>query len=268
MTEGAGSAGPGQSQRKSRFGAVIALTVWALLLLLIVAESPSRAAAVWWASGLLTGLAGLALAIGRARMGRQGKWRLTLGTAGASLLGPFGVALLLIRPVRRSLREAPRLLGGKEPRPVVHSVARIHEPALVLARRLGFGAAALALVTSSGATLIGGLLIALACQECQMQDGNWLAGSLVVTFLVAVVAFGGVAGARGRAWLLTTVESTAASAMVVAIVFLAFDGGDVHIDNSRLNASFLYVLYALIALLFLSGAVVTTRRARALIGGD
>jgi hypothetical protein len=145
--------------------------------------------------------------------------------------------------------------------------ARPREP-LVLARGLGLVAAALALVVSIGVIVIGGLYVGLACQGCRVPDGDWLANSLVVTFVVGVVALISVGRTGFRGWWLAAVEAVAAAGMTVAIVFVAMDNGDMHLDDSRLDASFLYVAFALIAILFVAGATIATVRARSQIQGE
>jgi hypothetical protein len=135
------------------------------------------------------------------------------------------------------------------------------DASLMLARRLGLVAAALAFVTSFGAVLVLGVIIGLACQGCTAPDGDWLFNSLFVTFAAAVVGSVGVAAAGRRPRLLAGVEATAAAGMVVAIVFAALDGGDMHVGDGRLDASFLYWVFALIATLFVSGAALARRGA-------
>ena len=94
------------------------------------------------------------------------------------------------------------------------------------------------------------MIIGLGCQGCSGSDGDWLTNGLVLTFFVAIAGFVGVLVARGRARLLAGVEVAGAVAMIVAIAFVALDGGDMHLDDSRLDASFLYWVFALIAILF------------------
>ena len=104
---------------------------------------------------------------------------------------------------------------------------RPRDSSLRLARTLGFAAAALALVTSVGVILVGGV-IGLGCQGCAGSDGEWLTDGLVLTFFVAPAAVVGVLVAGGRPRLLSGVEAAAAAAMIVPIVFVALDGGDIH----------------------------------------
>jgi hypothetical protein len=140
--------------------------------------------------------------------------------------------------------------AGRSPRPPYTGLA--------VARALGFAAAALAFATSAGGILVGGVYVGLACQACTGTDGDWIVTSLVLTFAIAVVGFFGVLLAESRVWLLAGVETVAAAGMVVALAFVALDGGDMRLDaTSRMDASFLYVLFALIAFLFLLGAILT-----------
>jgi hypothetical protein len=56
-------------------------------------------------------------------------------------------------------------------------------------------------------------------------------------------------------------EQTAGACMVVAIVFVALDGGDLHGDDGTgVSIGFLYWVWALVAILFLLGAAMTRRR--------
>ena len=71
---------------------MVALSCWALFLLLALLGS-GPAGVVWLASGLVACLAGLAVAVGRARARRGDTWQAALVAAGASVLGPLSVAL-------------------------------------------------------------------------------------------------------------------------------------------------------------------------------
>ena len=133
-------------------------------------------------------------------------------------------------------------------------MTRAPNPDALAGRRLGVLAATLALLTSIGVVMVGGVYIGLACQACESTDGDWLILSLVVTFVVGVVGLIGVLVSKDPA-VLAGVEATAAAGMVVAIAFVVLDGGDIHLDDERTSASFLYWVFTLIAILFLRGAV-------------
>ena len=134
------------------------------------------------------------------------------------------------------------------------------DASLVLARALGIVAAALAFLTSVGAILVGGVYVGLACQGCSSSDGEWLLYSLLVTFVVAWVGLvGALAFDEDQSRLFVGAEGAAAAGMVAAIVCLAVDGGDMHLDDDRLNASFLYWVFGAIAILFLSGVAVARK---------
>jgi hypothetical protein len=107
----------GQPPRKRRFGAAVALVGCAILWLVALSDAGRAGdplAIVSCAAGLLTCLAGLAVAIGRARVHRRGTWRAALVAACASLFGLLSAALLLLSSVRRSLREVPLQLRGRD----------------------------------------------------------------------------------------------------------------------------------------------------------
>ena len=103
----------GQPRRKRRLGAAVALASCAILWLFNLWEAGRAGhvlATVWCATGLVTCLAGLAVAIGRAVVYREGTWRAAIVAACASLFGLLSPGLLMLQPVRRSLREVPSQL--------------------------------------------------------------------------------------------------------------------------------------------------------------
>jgi len=84
---------------------------------------------------------------------------------------------------------------------------------------------------------------------------------LLVALLVGMLAFVGVLAAMRRGRVLAVLEQTAAACMVVAIVFVGLDGGDLHwADGTRASVSFLYWIWAFVAILFLWGSAMTRRR--------
>src|SRR5580765_8506856 len=98
MSESSSRGDQGLPER--RFGAAVAVAGCAVLWLLVGWTTGDSFAVVWCAGGLITCLAGLAVAIGRARARRGDTWQAALVAAPASLLGPLSAALLLIPPVR------------------------------------------------------------------------------------------------------------------------------------------------------------------------
>jgi hypothetical protein len=130
---------------------------------------------------------------------------------------------------------------------------------LTLARRVGLVAAVLAFVTSAGAVLVLGVIIGLACQGCTATDGNWLFNGLFVAFGASVVGLLGVVSAGRGPRLLVGLEATAAAGMIVAIVFVAHDEGDVHVGDGLLDVGFLYWVLAPIAILFALAAALASR---------
>ncbi len=97
-----------------RFGAAILLGACAILWLLILPAMTGTWEHVYAGAGLLTHLAGLAVAFGRARVYRQDTWQVALVTVPASFLGPFSAALLLFPSVRHALREVPKQLRDSQ----------------------------------------------------------------------------------------------------------------------------------------------------------
>jgi hypothetical protein len=213
---------------------------------------------VWRVAGFLTCLAGLAIAIGRARARRGDTWQAALVAAPASLFAPLSAALLLLPSVRRSLREVPVQLRarGEELEALGHSPDQA-----VTAYRRGISLA-LGLVASTLAFLSSVVIsIWLAFGSSTLTDGDWVFLSLFLAFIVGPVAFVGVLIVQGRRRVLGWLELAAAIAMVVAIIFVALDGGDLHWEEgNRLSVSFLYWLWGLVAILFLLGAAVMWER--------
>jgi F0F1-type ATP synthase assembly protein I len=257
VIEGSGPAGSGQPRGKRRFSAAVALAVWASVLLLGLLDA-GPAGVVWLASGVLTCLAGLGVAIGRARTGRGDTWQAALVTAPASLLGPLSAALLLVPRVRRSLREVPLqlLARGEE----LETLGHTPEQAVVAHRQgasLALGLAASTLAFWSG--ILVGIWLGLAGGT--LTDGGWFALGLLVALVVGMLGFVGALVVMRRRRVLALLEQTAAACMVVAIVFVALDGGDLHWDDgTRVSISLLYWVWALVAILFLWGSAMTRRR--------
>ena len=108
-----------QPRGERRFGAAILLGACAIVWLLTLPGMNKTWEHVYAGAGLLTLLAGLAVAFGRARVYRQDTWRVALVAVPASLLGPFSAALLLLPSVRRALREVPKQLRDSELRTAV-----------------------------------------------------------------------------------------------------------------------------------------------------
>ena len=243
---------------KRRFGAALALVGCAMLWLFASGWSGDPYEVVWRVAGFLTCLAGLAVAIGRARARRGDTWQAALVAAPASLLGPLSAALLLIPPVRRSLREAPVQLRarGEELKALGHAP----DQAVAAYRRgisLAFGLAAATLAFLSSVAIS----LWLAFASSTLTDGDWVFLSLFLAFIVGPVAFVGVLMAQGHRRVLAWVELAAATAMVGAIICVAVDHGDLNWeDGNRVSVSFPYWLWGLVAVLFLVGAAVTWER--------
>jgi hypothetical protein len=253
---------------------VVALAVWALVLLLLGVQGSGPAGVVWFAFGLLACLAGVAVAVGRARVGRGDTWQAAIVAVGASVLGPLSAALLLVPSVRRSLRNAPAQLRGEarealaDPQeqaavgPPGAPASRWHteEKAAVVHRRgvaLALGLAAATLAFWSGMFIS----VWLAFASSTLTDGAGVALSLVVALIVGAVSFVAVLVVRRRPRFLAAVEIVAAVGMGAAIVCVALDGGDLNwSDGNRVSVSFLYVLWALIGILFGSGAAMARTR--------
>ena len=253
-----GVSAAGLQQGKRRFGASLALVVCALLWVFGAGWSGDPYEVVWRVAGLLTCLAGLAVAIGRARARRGDTWQAALVAAPASLLGPLSAALLLIPPVRRSLREAPVQLRarGEELQALGHTsdqAAAAHR--LGIALGLGLVAATVALLSS---VAIG---VWLALASSTLTDGDGVSMSLLLALIVGPVAFVAVLVVQGHRRALAWVELAAGTAMLGAVVCVALDHGDLNWeDGSHVSVSFLYWLWGLVAVLFLSGAGATWGR--------
>ena len=132
-----------QPRGERRFGAAILLSVCAIVWLLTLPGMNKTWEHVYAGAGLLTLLAGLAVAFGRARVYRQDTWRVALVAVPASFLGPFGAALLLFPAVRRALREVPKQLRDSHIRIAVFGPGSHPASALALLGVLllhGFGA--------------------------------------------------------------------------------------------------------------------------------
>lgn len=213
---------------------------------------------VWRVGGCLTCLAGLAVAVGRARARRGDTWQAALVAAPASLLGPLSATLILIPPVRRSLREVPVQLRarGEELKALGHTP----DQAVTAYRRgisLAFGLVAATIAFLSSVAIS----IWLAFASSTLTDGGGVSLSLFLAFIVGLVAFVGVLVVQGHRRVLAWVELAAASAMVGAIICVAVDRGDLNwADGNRVSVSFLYWLWGLVAILFLVGAAVIWER--------
>jgi hypothetical protein len=237
---------------KRRFGAALALVAFAALWLFASSWSGDPTEVVWRVAGFLTCLAGLAVAIGRARVSRGDTWQAALVAAPASLLGPLSPALLLIPPVRRSLRDVPAQLQarGEELNALGHTsdqAAKAYRRGIALA--LGLVAATLAFLSS---VAIG---VWLAFASSTLTDGDGVSMSLLLALSVGPVAFVAVLVVQGHRRALAWVELAAATAMVGAVVCVAFDHGDLNWeDGSHVSVSFLYWLWGLVSVVFLSGA--------------
>jgi len=251
------SAGRGP-QGKRRFGAALALVACAGLWLFASRWSGDPYEVVWRVTGFLTCLAGLAVAVGRARARRGDTWQAALVAAPASLLGPLSATLLLIPPVRRSLRQAPIQLRARGEE--LEALGHTQDQAVAAYRRgislaLGLAASTLAFLSSVV------ISIWLAFASSTLTDGDWVFLSLFLAFIVGLVAFVGVLIVQGHRRVLAWVELAAATAMAVAIICVALDNGDLNWeDGNRLSVSFLYWLWGLVAILFLMGAAVTWER--------
>lgn len=272
--------GPHQPRPQRRFGALIALGGLAVLWLLGLRGTGDPGAIVWYAGGYLTCLGGLAVVLGRTLVYRGDTWQAALVAAFASVLGPLSAALLLLPPVWRSLREVPaqwRARGevpedGHSPdqAPVVQRDTPHQAPAPAVHRHTPEQAAA---IHRQGASLALGLTAAVLAfwssmlimvwflfASSTLTDGDWIALSLVVAFIVGAVSFVGVLVVQRQHRLLARFEQAAAAGMGAAIVLVALDGGDLQwSDGNRLSVSFLYWLWGLIAILFLLGSAVVQK---------
>jgi hypothetical protein len=243
---------------KRRFGAALALVACAALWLFAYGWNADPVDVVWRVSGFLTCIAGLAVAIGRARARRGDTWQAALVAAPASLLGPLSATLLVIPPVRRALREARAQLraSGRE----LEALGQTPEQAATAYRRglslaVGLMAATLSFLSSVA------ISIWLAFASSTLADGDGVTLSLFLAFLVGLFAFPAVLAVQGHRRVLAWVELAAAAVMVCAVGCVALDHGDLNWeDGSRVSVSFLYWLWGLVALLFVLGAAVIWER--------
>jgi hypothetical protein len=277
VTEGPPLDGLGQPRGKRRLGAAVALAVCALLWLLGLLGTSDPYVTVWFAAGLLTCLAGLAVVIGRICVRRGDAWQAALVAAFASVFGELSPALLLLPPVRRSLRDVPsQWRARRETEPAEHTLER----ASVQSRKQGKveplsetpdeaagtyrrGAAlALGLVATTLAFWSSApVLVWLGFASSTLTDGDGVALGLFLALVVSMAGFVGVLVVQRSRRALARVEQAAASGMVVAIVCVALDGGDLHwSDGNRVSVGFLYWLWALTAILFVWGAALTRIR--------
>src|SRR6185369_3573591 len=160
--------GVGHPRGRRRYGASLALGGCAALWCVGFGSSDTSVV-IWSVGGLLACLAGLAVAIGRARARRGDTWQAALVAAPASLLGPLSAALLLIPPVRRSLREAPVQLRARGEE--LQALGHTSDQAAAASRRgialgLGLVAATVALLSS---VAIG---VWLAFASSTLTDGD------------------------------------------------------------------------------------------------
>jgi hypothetical protein len=196
----------------------------------------------------------LGVTAGRARARREDTWQVALVAAPASLLGPLSAALLLVPSVRRSLREVPVQLRaqGEKLEALGHTS---HQTAVE--HRQG---ASLALgIAASTVSFWSGLLLSVwfTFASSTLTDGAGVAFSLFLALIVGPVGLVGVLAFQRRRQALARFELVAAAGMVAAVVCVALDGGDLHwSDGNRVSVSFLYWLWALVALLFAGGAAV------------
>lgn len=85
--------------------------------------------------------------------------------------------------------------------------------------------------------------------------------SLFLAFVVGPIAFVGVLVVQGHRRALAWIELAACAAMVGAVICVALDHGDLNWeDGSHVSVSFLYWLWGLVAVLFLSGAAAIWER--------
>lgn len=212
---------------------------------------------VWSVTGVLTCLAGLAVALGRARARRGDTWQAALVAAPASLLGPLSATLLMFPAVRRSLREAAIQLRARGAE--VEALGHTREQAAAAYGRgapLALGVAATTISFLSSVAI--GLWLAFAAST--LTDGDWVALSLLLAFIVGSLGFIAVLILHSYRRVLAGVELAAGAAMVFAIICVALDGGDLRWEDAgRVSVSFLYWLWALVAVLFLLGATVALR---------
>src|SRR6185503_10509686 len=131
--------------------------------------------------------------------------------------------LLLLPPVRRSLREAPIQLRAQGAE--LETLGQTPGQAAAAYRRgaalaLGLTAATIAFLSS----VVIGLWLAFAAST--LTDGDGVVLSLSVAFIVGAIGFLAVLIVQGHRRALAGVEIAAGAAMVSAIVFVALDGGD------------------------------------------
>jgi hypothetical protein len=212
---------------------------------------------VWSVTGVLTCLSGLAVALGRARARRGDTRQAALVAAPASLLGPLSASLLLLPPVRRALGEALIQLRARGAE--LEALGHTPEQAAAAYGRgapLALGVAA-AMISFLSSVAIG---LWLAFAASTLTDGDWVALSLFVAFVVGSLGFIAVLVLQAYRRVLAGVELAAGAAMIFAIICVAVDGGDLRWEDSgRVSVSFLYWLWALVAILFLLGAAVALR---------
>lgn len=282
MTESPLAAEQDQPRGKRRPGAAVALGCCSILWLLQLVDAGDAFGIVWFGTALLTCLGGLAVATGRSLVCRGDTWQAALVAAPASLLGPLSAALLLSPAVRLALGEVePQIrarneldeLGPDQPPATRSQVtapdsqrsspAARHTPEQAAAAHGKGAALALGLVASTlafwGSIF---LLVWVSFAADTITDGTWFVLSLVVAFVVGAVAFVGVLIAQSRRRILAGIEQGAAAGMLVAIAFVAVEGGALHsTDGSRVGIGFVFALWALVAVLFLGGAAMARRMA-------
>ena len=119
---------------------------------------------------------------------------------------------------------------------------------------LGLAAATIAFLSS----VIIGLWLAFTAST--LTDGEGVALSVSLAFIVGAVGFIAALIFQGHRRVLAGIEVAAGATMVAAVICVALDGGDLHWqDAGRVSMSFLYWLWGLVAILFLLGAVVALR---------
>jgi hypothetical protein len=248
--------GAGHPRGRRRLGASVALggcvALWGVSF-----GSSDPYFVVWSVAGLLTCLAGLAVALGRARARRGDTWQAALVAAPASLLGPLSATLLLLPPVRHSLREAPIQLRARGAE--LEALGHTREQA---AAAYGRGAAlALGLVAATISFLSSVVIgVWLAFAASTLTDGDGVALSLFLAFIVGTLGFIALLILQRYRRVLAGVEFASGAAMVFAIICVALDGGDLRWEDAgRVSVSFLYWLWALVAILFLLGGAVALR---------
>ncbi len=285
-----------QPRARRRPGAAIALGLWTVVALLwfrVILGDSGAIGIVWFGWDVLTCLVGLAVVIGRTLVGRGDTWQPALITVGASFLGPLSAVLLAFPPVWRSLRDVPlqwrarnevewlvpadpleqtpdrapaqsSVEGGARQPPIGEKRPLRHTPAQAASARRRGASVALGLVAAAIAfwsALIVGLWIGLAGGT--LTDGNWFGIGLGVAFIVGMAGFVGVLIVQGWPRVLAGVQYAAAAVMLAAVLCIAAEGGDLHwSDGSRLSIGFLYIVWLLVAGLFVWGAVVAGRPTR------